>query len=105
MDMRTGFAGDVVLGLAKAGVLVLEAEVADPLIVDLENALDVARVRAFGAELATSSSWAEISTRFPEFERLAVDAAFTEQVWPGQTELALRELPKYIEALQLAKRA
>jgi hypothetical protein len=98
-----GFAGDVLLALAREGRLVLDADTADSLIKGLEEALDFARIRALGNHMRTSPSWSAITERFPGLDRLAVDAAFIEQMAPGRTERAVRELPKYIEALRLAK--
>jgi hypothetical protein len=92
------FVGDLFLALAAEGRLVIDADRADALVDDLSQTL--AQVQA---RLRLVRIWHELPRPAPLTPAL-VDAAFTDQLAPGRLEEAVRELPKYIEAVQAARR-
>ena len=97
---ETRFAGEVILGLAADGRLRVDRERADRLIAELETTLTGVRNR-----LNLVAEWRRVSQpRTGELSSELVDAAFLDQLSPGKLERALEELPKYIQALQLARR-
>jgi hypothetical protein len=93
------YAGDLFLALADQGRLVLDAEAAEEVIAGLERTLDVLarRVRLLDA-------WREGLQDARALPQPAVDAVFADQIAPGGADEALRELPKYVEALRRAAR-
>ncbi|GAA1343096.1 hypothetical protein [Saccharothrix algeriensis] len=97
-----GFAGDVLLRLAREGWLVVPRAEAERVIAELERTLKVVRARLRRAEL--SRRLRDVADRDvdPAVERLAVDAAFAGQIAADTWERALVELPKYIEAFRIA---
>jgi hypothetical protein len=92
------FAGDLFLTLATEGRLVIDAARADALLAGLSRTLEQVHAR-----LRLVRIWHELPRPAPLTPAL-VDAAFTDQLAPGQLEAAARELPKYIEAVQAARR-
>jgi hypothetical protein len=103
-DVPEPFAGDLFLNLAAEGRLVVDAVRADELIADLERTLDM---------ITTRLRLVQIWQRLPEpavdelpeaLSQSVVDAVFVDQLAPGQLEHAVDELPKYIQALQVARR-
>ena len=92
------FAGDLFLTLAAEGRLVIDADRADALLAGLEHTLAQVRSR-----LRLVRIWHELPRPAPLTPAL-VDAAFTDQLVPGRLEQAACELPKYIEAVRLARR-
>jgi len=100
MSDEQGFAGELFLTLATEGRLVLDPCAADDAIAGLERTLDVLLAR-----LQLVRTWEH--EPHPPAGDLApgvVDAVFAEQLAPGRIEQAVRELPKYIHALHLARR-
>ncbi|MFB9909013.1 hypothetical protein [Allokutzneria oryzae] len=93
------FIGDLLLDLAREGRLVLAPALADELISDLERTLDVVGERARQVESVRRAP-PGIPREHPDS---VVDALFVEQVAPRRMERALSELPKYVEALHLAR--
>jgi hypothetical protein len=103
-DVPEPFAGDLFMSLAAEGRLVVDAVRADELIADLERTLDMITTR-----LRLVRIWQQL--REPAVDELpealsqsVVDAVFVAQLAPGQLERAVDELPKYIQALQAARR-
>jgi hypothetical protein len=92
------FAGDLFLTLAAEGRLVIDAEQADELLDGLTRTL--AQVRA---RLRLVRIWHELPHPAALTPAL-VDAAFTDQLAPGRLEQAAHELPKYIAAVEAARR-
>ncbi|SCF39983.1 hypothetical protein GA0070216_11399 [Micromonospora matsumotoense] len=97
--------GELLLTLASQGRLVLPAEQADEAIAALELTLSAVRAR-----LRILHIWQHIPTQRVEEipDELAldvVDALFADQLAPGRLELAVTEIPKYIEALRRARLA
>jgi hypothetical protein len=96
------FAGDVFLALAAQGRLVLDADEADEAIEGLERTLELV-----GRRVQLLEAWRS-RTADPDFAGVVsqsiVDVVFAEVVAPGRLERALQELPKYLEAMRLAKR-
>jgi hypothetical protein len=92
------FAGDLFLTLAAEGRLVIDADRADALLAGLSRTLEQVQSR-----LRLVRIWHELPRPAPLTPAL-VDAAFTDQLAPGRLEDAARELPKYIAAVQAAKR-
>lgn len=99
------FAGELLRALAQDGRLVIDRVRADEVITGLERTLAQVRSR-----MQVIALWQQIpARRFAELpEALAqhvVDAVFVDQLAPGQLERAAVELPKYIEAIRLARAA
>ena len=97
------FAGDLFLTLAADGRLVLDADQADRLIADLEHTIELVNAQVCRAELALRLPLAAVRELLPTTERLITNAAFAEQMCPGQFERALDELAKYVKAFKIAK--
>jgi hypothetical protein len=100
----TLFAGELLLTLASEGRLVLDSAEADRVIANLERSLAAVTTR-----LQASREWDELP--HPRVESLRgkgaedlLDGVFVRQVAPGLLEKAQTELPKYIEALRMARR-
>jgi hypothetical protein len=103
-DVPEPYAGDLFMSLASEGRLVVDAVRADELIADLERTLDRITTR-----LRLVKIWQQIPEPavddLPDvLSQSVVDAVFVDQLAPGQLEKAVLELPKYILALQVARR-
>jgi hypothetical protein len=98
------FAGDLFLTLAVEGRLVLEAGQADQVIAGLETALHEVTARVRVLELWRRSPGRLVRDADADVGQAVADAAFADQMAPGRLEQALRELPKYVEALRAARR-
>ena len=99
------FLGDGLLELAQSGAFVLDPERADGLIGDLEVALDLVRARISVNEMFVAQPRLSLDGFAPEVADAVAGAVFVEQVAPGRMEASLEELPKCIQALQLAKQS
>jgi hypothetical protein len=99
------FAGELFLALATEGRLVVESDRADQLIADLEQTLAVLRARLRVLEVWHQHPAPAIEKLPPEVADSIVDAVFAEQLAPGRLERAAEELPKYLAALKVARRA
>jgi hypothetical protein len=104
-DPSEAFAGDLFLKLAEQGRLVLDAEQADQVIADLEETMNLVNARVRLLQLWRRLSGPVLDDLDPDVERTVIDTVFAEQLVPGRLEEALRELPKYVEALKVARRA
>ncbi|MCM4078039.1 hypothetical protein [Paractinoplanes hotanensis] len=95
------FAGELFRALADEGRLTLTAGQADAAIAGLELTLSEvrARLRILRSRDQTSPG------RTGELSDDVVDAVFADQLAPGRMELAMVEIPKYIEALRRARRS
>ena len=93
------YAGDLFLALADQGRLVLDADEAEEIIAGLERTLETlaTRVRLLDA-------WRTGLADAYGMPQQVIDAVFAEQLAPGRTDEAMRELPKYVEALRRAIR-
>jgi hypothetical protein len=98
------FAGELFLALALQGRLVLDAEQADRVIAELEATLRQVTDRVRQLQLWRQRSTLVTAARGCCVDQPVVDAAFADQVAPGQLERALRELPKYVEAFKVARK-
>jgi hypothetical protein len=99
------FAGELFLALATEGRLVVDSNRADRLIADLEQTLAVLRARLRVLEVWHQHPAPAIEKLPPEVADSIVDAVFAEQLAPGRLERAAEELPKYLAALKVARRA
>ncbi|MGM1063888.1 hypothetical protein [Saccharothrix sp. Mg75] len=102
---REEFGGDLFLLLAADGRLVLEPAEADRIIAGLKRTLDVVADRLRMVDLLRDVPLDKLRRLHPGLDRVVADAAFEEQVTGGHLRRTLHELPKYIEALELAKRS
>jgi hypothetical protein len=98
------FAGELFLTLATEGRLVVDADEADRALAGLQRSLDTVHAR-----LAASRRWYDCADRrvtalCGEGAEDLVDGVFIGQIAPGLLERAAVELPKYIEALRMARR-
>ncbi|MFI6095751.1 hypothetical protein ACIA8G_09370 [Lentzea sp. NPDC051213] len=100
----TVFAGDAFLELAASGALVLDPASADRLIEELRATLDLVRARITVNEMFATRPRFSLDGLSPEAADAVADAVFAGQVVPGRMEASLTELPKYIRALEMAKR-
>lgn len=101
--MELWFSGDLVLRLAQEGRIAIDEETADSLIEELTTTLNAVSMHATVLRAQLRPSWPTISKLYPAIAQLCAEALRQEHQSPGCTELALRELPKYIAALQVAK--
>jgi hypothetical protein len=104
-DAPVAFAGDLFMTLAIDGRLVVDPVRADALMLDLERTLD-----RIASRLRLLRTWQHLGQpavdQLPEdISQTFIDAVFADQLAPGQLERAVDELPKYIKALRLARRA
>jgi hypothetical protein len=99
------FAGELFLALATEGRLVVDSGRADQLIADLEQTLAVLSARLRMLEVWHQRSVPAIEKLPLEVADPVVDAVFAEQLAPGRLERAAEELPKYLAALKVARRA
>jgi hypothetical protein len=102
-DPHGDFAGELFLRLADQGRLVVDAERADRLIADLEGTMVLlaARLHVLRSWQRSPSSLDDVD---PALADTVVDALFADQLAPGRLERAVRELPKYLAALRIARR-
>ncbi|MFI2666869.1 hypothetical protein [Micromonospora carbonacea] len=98
------FAGDLFLTLATQGRLELDAAVADEAVAGLRRTLDVVAERMRLLRVWEGGDGHAVCDLPPGLAQAVVDVVFAEQLTPGRLEQAARELPKYIEALRLARR-
>jgi hypothetical protein len=103
-DPADAFAGDLFLALAAQGRLVLDTERADQVIADLEHTMNLVSARVRLLELWRRLSAPVLDDLDPDSERTLVDTVFADQLAPGRLEEAMRELPKYVEAIKAARR-
>jgi hypothetical protein len=103
-DAPEPFAGDLFLSLAADGRLVVDAARADALIADLERTLDLITARLRLVRIWQQLPEPAVDDLPPEFSQSVIDAIFVDQLAPGRLERAVAELPKYIEALYVARR-
>jgi hypothetical protein len=104
-DPDDTFAGDLFLMLAADGRLVLDADRADQVIAGLEATMNQVTSRVRLLELWRRLSGPVLDDLDADVERTVIDTVFAEQLAPGRLEEALRELPKYVEALKVARKA
>ncbi len=97
-DTSSPFAGELLKKLANDGRFVLDRTLADAAIGHLQNTLSLTQAR-----LRMLRLWQQRRHSPEELTADVVDAIFVEQLAPGQLAEAVIELPKYIEALQLAR--
>jgi hypothetical protein len=102
-DEPEPFAGDLFLTLAAEGRLVVDPERADELIADLERTLDLITARLRLVRIWQQLPEPAVDDLPAEFSQFVVDAVFADQLAPGQLERAVHELPKYIQALHIAR--
>jgi hypothetical protein len=100
----TTFAGELFMTLAAEGRLVVDAVRADEIIEGLQRTLEMITAR-----LRVLRAWQQLPAPVvddlaPDVVQSVVDAVFVDQLAPGQLEQAVAELPKYIEALKVARR-
>ncbi|MFI9009996.1 hypothetical protein ACIGNX_22465 [Actinosynnema sp. NPDC053489] len=95
---------DVVLRLVVEGRIALEPAEADRVIGELERTLDAVAERMRVVDLLRGTTLADLRRIHPDVERAVVDAVFAEQVGGGRLRWALDALPKYIKALEEAKK-
>ncbi|GAA0794264.1 hypothetical protein [Spirilliplanes yamanashiensis] len=93
------YAGDLFLALADQGRLVLDADEAEEIIAGLERTLE-----ALAARVRLLDAWRSGLADAYGMPQPVIDAVFAEQLAPGRTDEAIRELPKYVEALRRATR-
>lgn len=102
-DAPVSFAGDLFLTLAAAGRLVVDPVRADALIADLECTLALLTTRLRLVQIWQQLPEPAVDKLPAEFSQSVVDAVFVDQLAPGHLERAVRELPKYIQALRVAR--
>jgi hypothetical protein len=103
-DVPEPFAGDLFISLAAEGRLVVDAVRADELIADLERTLDMITTRLRLVQIWHRLAEPAVDELPAALSQSVVDAVFVDQLAPGQLERAVDELPKYIQALQVARR-
>jgi len=103
-DVPEPFAGDLFMSLASQGRLVIDAVRADEMIADLDRTLDLINTRLRLVQIWRQLPEAAVDQLPAELTQPVVDAVFVDQLAPGQLERAAHELPKYIQALQVARR-
>ena len=101
--MGDEFAGETFLTLAGEGRLVVAPERADALIADLERTIAILTERLRVADHWRRNPESSLDTLPPALAETVVEAVFGEQLSPGRTERVVRELPKYIAALRVAR--
>jgi hypothetical protein len=103
-DVPEPFAGDLFMSLASQGRLVIDAVRADEMIADLDRTLDMINTRLRLVQIWRQLPEVAVDQLPEELSQSVVDAVFVDQLAPGQLERAAHELPKYIQALQVARR-
>jgi hypothetical protein len=103
-DVPEPYAGDLFMSLAADGRLVVDAVRADELIADLERTLDLITTRLRLVRIWHQLPEPAVDELPDELSQSVVDAVFVDQLAPGQLEQAVHELPKYIQALHVARR-
>lgn len=96
-------AGDLFRTLAVQGRLVVEAERADTLIRGLQQTLDVLTARLRLVHRWQAGATPRLDDLPPRLAPAVVDTLFADQLAPGRLEHVVAELPKYIDALRLAR--
>jgi len=104
-DPSEAFAGDLFLTLATQGRLVMDAEQADRVIAELEETMNLVNSRVRLLDLWRRLSGPVLDELDTDVERTVIDTVFAEQLVPGRLEEAMRQLPKYVEAFKVARRA
>ena len=100
----TTFAGELFLTLAAEGRLVVDAVQADEMIESLRQTLGMITARLYVLRAWQHLPAPTVDDLAPDVMQSVVDAVFVDQLAPGQLERAVAELPKYIEALTVARR-
>lgn len=90
--------------LAREGRLVLDAVQADEVIAGLERTLSAVRARLRIIRLWQQAPVPRLDELPDAVGRDVVNAVFADQLAPGRLELAVEEIPKYIEAVRRARR-
>ena len=103
--MGDTFAGETFLMLAAEGRLVVGSEQADALIAGLERTLGVLRERQRLLDIWRRMPEKNVDNLPQDLAESVIHAVFDDQLSPGGTERATRELPKYVAALRMARRA
>jgi hypothetical protein len=103
-DVPEPFAGDLFLLLADEGRLVVDAPQADEVIAGLRRTLDMLTTRLRLVHIWQQLPEPAVDDLPAELSQSLVDAVFVDQLAPGQLERAIAELPKYISALERARR-
>ncbi len=98
------FAGELFRALAAQGRLVVDADRADALIRGLQQTLDVLTARLRVVRKWHTMAAPRLDGLPPQVASAVVEAVFVDQLAPGHLERAVAELPKYIDALRLARR-
>ncbi|WJK43976.1 hypothetical protein O7608_15810 [Solwaraspora sp. WMMA2056] len=89
--------------LAGEGRLVLDAARADEAIAGLERTLSEVRARLRLIRIWQCAPAGQVDDLPDDVGRDVVEAVFADQLAPGRLELAVVEIPKYIEALRRAR--
>ena len=99
------FAGEVFLTLAAEGRLHIDSATADGIIAELEETLALVRNDLRVLEICQSVPRRLVADLPEGIADAVIETMFRDQVSPGRLAEAARELPKYIEALRLARSA
>lgn len=102
-DSGSPFAGELFLTLATEGRLVLDAAAADRAIADLQRSLDTVRARLEAARRWNDCAERRVANLHGKGAEDVVDGVFIGLTAPGLLEQAATELPKYLEALRVAR--
>ncbi|MFV2023984.1 MULTISPECIES: hypothetical protein [unclassified Micromonospora] len=97
------FVGELLLILAGEGRLVLDPARADEAIAGLERTLSEVRARLRLIRIWQRAPLGQVDDLPDDVARDVVEAVFADQLAPGRLELAVIEIPKYIEALRRAR--
>jgi hypothetical protein len=103
-SFSTPFAGLLFITLAAEGRLVLDAGRADELIAGLERTHSSVRTRLTILRQRQAGPAERVVELPDDASRDIVDAVFADQIAPGLLERANEEIPRYIEALRVARR-
>ncbi|MFV2009120.1 MULTISPECIES: hypothetical protein [unclassified Micromonospora] len=95
--------GELLLILAGEGRLVLDPARADEAIAGLERTLSEVRARLRLIRIWQRAPLGQVDDLPDDVARDVVEAVFADQLAPGRLELAVIEIPKYIEALRRAR--
>jgi hypothetical protein len=97
------FAGDLFLRLASEKRLKIDAALADTTIAELARTLAVVHSRLRLLRIWQTPHGCTLNDVPDNLARDIVHVGFLDQVLPGQLERAATEIPKYIDALRLAR--